>query len=238
MSKETQKEPAKEMLEVLMIEDDMELAEILTEYLKGHDMNVTNYDEPYTGMSAVNAKHFDILLLDLTLPNLDGLEVCKRVAKQKNIPIIISSARSDVDDKVKALEYGADDYLPKPYDPKELVARINSLLRRYAKKNPKELSREKESIFKIDKQTRQVYFKDKMLELTRAEYEILTLLIGKKGQVFSREAIAIESESINPESSNKSIDVIIGRLRSKIEENPKSPKYIISVRGVGYKLEA
>ncbi|MGX2984056.1 acid response regulator transcription factor ArsR [Helicobacter sp. 23-1048] len=226
------------MLEVLMIEDDMELAEILTEYLKGHDMNVTNYDEPYTGMSAVNAKHFDILLLDLTLPNLDGLEVCKRVAKQKNIPIIISSARSDVDDKVKALEYGADDYLPKPYDPKELVARINSLLRRYAKKNPKELSREKESIFKIDKQTRQVYFKDKMLELTRAEYEILTLLIGKKGQVFSREAIAIESESINPESSNKSIDVIIGRLRSKIEENPKSPKYIISVRGVGYKLEA
>ncbi len=238
MSKETQKEPTKEMLEVLMIEDDMELAEILTEYLKGHDMNVTNYDEPYTGMSAVNAKHFDILLLDLTLPNLDGLEVCKRVAKQKNIPIIISSARSDVDDKVKALEYGADDYLPKPYDPKELVARINSLLRRYAKKNPKELSREKESIFKIDKQTRQVYFKDKMLELTRAEYEILTLLIGKKGQVFSREAIAIESESINPESSNKSIDVIIGRLRSKIEENPKSPKYIISVRGVGYKLEA
>lgn len=237
MSKETQKEPTKEMLEVLMIEDDMELAEILTEYLKGHDMNVTNYDEPYTGMSAVNAKHFDILLLDLTLPNLDGLEVCKRVAKQKNIPIIISSARSDVDDKVKALEYGADDYLPKPYDPKELVARINSLLRRYAKKNPKELSREKESIFKIDKQTRQVYFKDKMLELTRAEYEILTLLIGKKGQVFSREAIAIESESINPESSNKSIDVIIGRLRSKIEENPKSPKYIISVRGVGYKLE-
>lgn len=238
MPKETQKEPAKEMLEVLMIEDDMELAEILTEYLKGHDMNVTNYDEPYTGMSAVNAKHFDILLLDLTLPNLDGLEVCKRVAKQKNIPIIISSARSNVDDKVKALEYGADDYIPKPYDPKELVARINSLLRRYAKKNPKELGREKESIFRIDKQTRQVYFKDKMLELTRAEYEILTLLIGKKGQVFSREAIAIESESINPESSNKSIDVIIGRLRSKIEENPKSPKYIISVRGVGYKLEA
>lgn len=238
MPKETQKEATKEMLEVLMIEDDMELAEILTEYLKKHDMNVTSYDEPYTGMSAVNAKHFDILLLDLTLPNLDGLEVCKRVAKQKNIPIIISSARSDVDDKVRALEYGADDYLPKPYDPKELVARINSLLRRYAKKNPKELSREKESVFRIDKQTRQVYFKDKMLELTRAEYEILTLLIGKKGQVFSREAIAIESESINPESSNKSIDVIIGRLRSKIEENPKSPKYIISVRGVGYKLEA
>ena len=89
------------MLEVLMIEDDVELAEILSEYLKQHDVNVTSYDEPYTGMSAINAKHFDLLLLDLTLPNLDGLEVCKRVAKQKNIPIIISSARSDIDDKVR-----------------------------------------------------------------------------------------------------------------------------------------
>lgn len=91
------------MLEVLMIEDDVELAEIITSYLKQYDMNVTNYDEPYTGMSAVNAKHFDVLLLDLTLPNLDGLEVCKRVAKQNSVPIIVSSARSAVDDKVEAL---------------------------------------------------------------------------------------------------------------------------------------
>ena len=214
------------MLEILMIEDDVELAEIITSYLKQYDMNVTNYDEPYTGMSAVNAKHFDILLLDLTLPNLDGLEVCKRVAKQNSVPIIVSSARSDVDDKVEALKSGADDYISKPYDPKELVARIQSLLRRYNKKSIKEQDKEKDSVFK-----------DKKLELTRAEYEILTLLISKKGHVFSREAIAIESESINPESSNKSIDVIIGRLRSKIEENPKNPQYIISVRGVGYKLE-
>lgn len=122
------------MLEILMIEDDVELAEIITGFLKQYDMNVTNYDEPYTGMSAVNAKHFDVLLLDLTLPNLDGLEVCKRVAKQNSIPIIVSSARSDVDDKVEALKSGADDYISKPYDPKELVARIQSLLRRYNKK--------------------------------------------------------------------------------------------------------
>ncbi len=109
------------MLEILMIEDDVELAEVLSDYLKQHDIHVTNYDEPYTGMSALATRHFDLLLLDLTLPNLDGLEVCKKVAKQKNIPIIISSARSDVNDKVKALDSGADDYIPKPYDPKELV---------------------------------------------------------------------------------------------------------------------
>ncbi|TLD83833.1 acid response regulator transcription factor ArsR [Helicobacter trogontum] len=226
------------MLEILMIEDDVELAEVLSDYLKQHDIHVTNYDEPYTGMSALATKHFDLLLLDLTLPNLDGLEVCKKVAKQKNIPIIISSARSDVNDKVKALDSGADDYIPKPYDPKELVARIQSLLRRYSQKMAEERVADKSVIFSIDKDTREVFFKDKKLDLTRAEYEILTLLISKKGHVFSREAIAIESESINPESSNKSIDVIIGRLRSKIEENPKNPQYIISVRGVGYKLEA
>lgn len=225
------------MLEILMIEDDVELAELLSDYLKQHGIHVTNYDEPYTGMSALATKHFDLLLLDLTLPNLDGLEVCKKVAKQKNIPIIISSARSDVNDKVKALDSGADDYIPKPYDPKELVARIQSLLRRYSQKMAEEKITDKSVIFSIDKDTREVFFKDKKLDLTRAEYEILTLLISKKGHVFSREAIAIESESINPESSNKSIDVIIGRLRSKIEENPKNPQYIISVRGVGYKLE-
>lgn len=226
------------MLEILMIEDDLELAEVLSDYLKQHGINVTNYDEPYTGISALATKHFDLLLLDLTLPNLDGLEVCKKVARQKNIPIIISSARSDVNDKVRALDNGADDYIPKPYDPKELVARIQSLLRRYSQKMSEEKIADKSVIFSIDRDTREVYFKDKKLELTRAEYEILTLLISKKGHVFSREAIAIESESINPESSNKSIDVIIGRLRSKIEENPKNPQYIISVRGVGYKLEA
>lgn len=221
-----------------MIEDDIELAEILSEYLEQNDIKVTNYDEPYTGMSAIATHNYDLLLLDLTLPNLDGLEVCKRVAKQKNIPIIISSARSDLDDKVKALEYGADDYIPKPYDPKELLARIHSLLRRYNKKEVKQKEQEKDSVFRIQKDSREVFFKDKKIELTRAEYEILTLLISKKGHVFSREAIAIESESINPESSNKSIDVIIGRLRAKIEDDPKKPKYIISVRGVGYKLEA
>ena len=183
------------MLEILMIEDDVELAEVLSDYLKQHDIHVTNYDEPYTGMSALATKHFDLLLLDLTLPNLDGLEVCKKVAKQKNIPIIISSARSDVNDKVKALDSGADDYIPKPYDPKELVARIQSLLRRYSQKMAEEKIADKSVIFSIDKDTREVFFKDKKLDLTRAEYEILTLLISKKGHVFSREAIAIEFEA-------------------------------------------
>ncbi|AWI34493.1 response regulator transcription factor [Helicobacter apodemus] len=223
------------MLEVLMIEDDLELAIILSEYLKAHNINVTNYDEPYTGMSAINTQHFDILLLDLTLPNLDGLEVCKRVAKEKNIPIIITSARYDINDKVLGLEYGADDYLSKPYDPKEMVARIHSVLRRYnLVKKSDELGLSTYP-FVLNKGSREIYFYDELLDLTKAEYEILSFMLENKNQALTRESIASHSDSISPDSGNKSIDVIVGRLRSKIEKNEK--KYIVSVRGIGYKLQ-
>ena len=223
------------MLEVLMIEDDLELATILSEYLKAHAINVTTYDEPYTGMSAINTRHFDLLLLDLTLPNLDGLEVCKKVAKEKRIPIIISSARHDIDDRVLGLEYGADDYIPKPYDPKELVARIHSVLRRYNLTKIQDTTEISTLPFHLDKGSREIYLDDVLLDLTKAEYEILSFMLENINQALTRDSIAAHSDSINPDSSNKSIDVIIGRLRSKIEKNDK--KFIYSVRGIGYKLQ-
>ncbi|WP_300972174.1 response regulator transcription factor [Helicobacter rodentium] len=223
------------MLEVLMIEDDLELATILSEYLKAHNINITNYDEPYTGMSAINARHFDLLLLDLTLPNLDGLEVCKRVAKEKRIPIIISSARHDIDDRVLGLEYGADDYIAKPYDPKELVARIHSVLRRYNLANKPYNAETSIFPFVLDKKSREIYLYNEVLNLTKAEYEILSFMLENVNQALTRDSIAAHSDSINPDSSNKSIDVIIGRLRSKIEKGDK--KFIFSVRGIGYKLQ-
>ena len=223
------------MLEVLMIEDDLELATILSEYLKAHGINVTNYDEPYTGMSAINTRHFDLLLLDLTLPNLDGLEVCKKVAKEKQIPIIISSARHDIDDRVLGLEYGADDYIPKPYDPKELIARIHSVLRRYNLTKTHDITETSILPFRLDKGSREIYLKDTLLDLTKAEYEILSFMLENINQALTRDSIAAHSDSISPDSSNKSIDVIIGRLRSKIERGDK--KFIHSVRGIGYKLQ-
>ena len=223
------------MLEVLMIEDDLELATILSEYLKAHGINVTNYDEPYTGMSAINTRHFDLLLLDLTLPNLDGLEVCKKVAKEKQIPIIISSARHDIDDRVLGLEYGADDYIPKPYDPKELIARIHSVLRRYNLTKTQDITETSILPFRLDKGSREIYLKETLLDLTKAEYEILSFMLENINQALTRDSIAAHSDSISPDSSNKSIDVIIGRLRSKIERGDK--KFIHSVRGIGYKLQ-
>ena len=139
------------MINVLMIEDDPEFAQILSEYLLKFNIKVTNYDDPYLGLSA-GVKNYDLLILDLTLPGMDGLEVCKEIRQKYDIPIIISSARSDVNDKVVGLQIGADDYLPKPYDPKEMHARIISLIRRY-KKTSESQEMVTNSAFKIDEKS-------------------------------------------------------------------------------------
>ena len=127
------------MINILMIEDDPEFAELLGEYLAQYEIKITNYEDPYLGLSA-GVKKFDLVILDLTLPGMDGLEVCEEIIRKYDIPVIISSARSDINDKVEALAIGADDYLPKPYDPKEMYARIMSLLRRYSKSNTAEVT--------------------------------------------------------------------------------------------------
>ncbi len=226
------------MIKVLMIEDDPELAEILSEYLLQFDIEITNVEDPFLGISTLNTGDFDLVILDLTLPGLDGLEVCTDIRKRHDIPIIISSARHDITDKVEALERGADDYLPKPYNPRELEARIKSLLRRekhdFASKGRKATKKVKDLVVFEDKN--EIHFKGEPLQLTKAEYGILKYLIQKEGNVVSREELIYNVDSISEDSTNKSIDVLVGRVRQKLGDTPKRPKYIISVRGVGYKL--
>jgi len=221
-----------------MIEDDGELAEILTEYLQQFDMKVTNIEDPFLGLSTLNTQKFDLVILDLTLPGLDGLEVCSDIRKRYDIPIIISSARHDITDKLEALERGADDYMPKPYDPRELEARIRSLLRREKHEFDTAKSSEKatQKDIYIDEEKSLIFFKHKELTLTNAEFGILKYLLKKEGGVVSREELIYNVEAISEESTNKSIDVIIGRIRQKLGEVPKEPKYIHSVRGIGYKF--
>lgn len=224
------------MSKILMIEDDLELAEILTEYLEQFDFSVKTIDDPYLGLSTLNTSKFDLVILDLTLPGLDGLEVCKEIRKYHNIPVIISSARHDLTDKVNAFELGADDYLPKPYNPQELLARIKSLLRRQElNTSAEQKAKNKDLVCDDFKHT--ITLKGKALNLTTAEYDILKYLIKKEGGAITREELIYNCNAINGESTNKSIDVIIGRIRSKLGENPKNPKYIHAIRGVGYKLE-
>ena len=213
-----------------MIEDDLELAEILTEYLEQFDFKVITEDDPFKAVSILKLEPFDLVILDLTLPGMDGLEVCEAIRERQDIPIIISSARSDVTDKVSALELGADDYLPKPYDPRELEARIHSVLRRYETKIMQK--DEMKSDFKCDTSSMQISYKGRALDLTNAEYGILSYMISKQGSVVSREDLIHNVNAINEDSSNKSIDVMVGRIRNKLGDKT----LIESVRGVGYKL--
>lgn len=218
------------MINILMIEDDPEFSEFLGEYLEKYNIKITNFEDPYLGLSAGISK-YDLLILDLTLPGIDGLEVCKEVSSKYDIPIIISSARGDITDKVMGLQIGADYYLPKPYDPKEMYAVIQSLLRRSKKINKEENT----SDFEYDKKSQKISFKDEELILTQAEYQVLMTLLTNKNAIVSREQIVNECDSLT-DSYGKSLDVIIGRLRVKLNENSKNPKCLFSIRGLGYKL--
>lgn len=218
---------------IAMIEDDAIIAEMLVDYLAQFNIKVEHYEDPFLGMSALEIKRFDLLLLDLSLPGIDGLEVLKRVRKRHSIPIIITSARSDLDDKVVGLELGADDYLAKPFEPKELYARIMSNIRRY--KSFENGDNSLKSDFEFNEAAFEVLFKKTPLHLTQAETEIMAYLIKKHGCAISREELIAHAPSLR-EGNQKSIEVLIGRIRQKIGDNAKNPKYIQSIRGIGYKL--
>lgn len=224
------------MVKIAMVEDDTELAEVLIQYLKQFNIDVTNYEEPFLALSSIGLKEYDLVILDLTLPGLDGLEVCKELTKKYDIPIIISSARSDITDKVTALELGADDYLPKPYDPRELEVRIKTILRRYNKDININNTNKKNEMFHLDEEKQEITKNGQYIKFTVAEYQIMTLMCKRKGFIVSRYDILENCDFFDNDEDTGSIAVIINRIRSKIEENPKKPKYFLTIRGMGYKL--
>jgi len=211
-----------------MIEDDAEYAELLSNFLAKYNLTVTNYQDPYLGLSA-GIEKYDLLILDLTLPGMDGLEICKEVVSRYDIPIIISSARSDLTDKVIGLQLGADDYLPKPYDPQEMYARIMSLLRRY--KKVKEIVEPTTYSLMLDSNDEDVLLHGERIDLTPAEFVLIKLLIKSRNMTVSKEQILYESQVLES-SSDGSLAVILNRLRKKLG----SEVNIKTIRGVGYKL--
>lgn len=224
------------MIKIAMIEDDLELAEVLSLYLKQFNIEVVNFEEPFLALSSLKLQKFDLLILDLTLPGMDGLDVCKRVVDEFHIPIIISSARSDISDKVTALKLGADDYLPKPYDPRELEVRIRTILRRFNKSYEKEEPNIKKT-FILDEEKKDITKDGISIKLTAAEFEILSLFIKREGFIVSRDDIFENSDILNSDyESSGSLAVIINRIRHKIEDNQKEPKYLQTIRGMGYKF--
>ncbi len=221
------------MIKVLMIEDDAELARIIIKYLKRFEIMVTNVEEPYAGIEMLKDGEFELLILDLTLPQIDGLEVVSKIREFSDIPIIISSARDDIVDKVVGLERGADDYLPKPYNPRELEARIKSLLRRQERSQEVD----KETIFDVNEDAMQITFRGEKLTLTPAEYDILARLIKYKNRVVPRLDFIYESDFISDDASEKNVDVMVSRVRTKLAQIDPNTNYIKSSRGIGYILE-
>lgn len=226
-----------ENIRVLMVEDDVEIALKLKEFLGKFQMDVTVTDDPYMALSSVDVEPFDVILLDLTLPGMDGMEVCEKIRNRHKVPIIVSSARNETQEKVACFNMGVDDYMCKPYDPRELEARIRSVLRRFNEGGPTQAEKPKSTgDFDVDAEAMEIRFKGEKLRLTNAEFGILAYLIKKQGMVVSREELIANVDAIGKETTNKSIDVIVFRLRQKVEPNPKHPQYIQSIRGIGYKL--
>lgn len=219
------------MLQALMVEDDPDITTLLVNYLKNYGITLHAVSTPSAGLHLLETETFNLIILDLTLPQMDGLELCKAIRLKTDIPILISSARCDINDKLVALEYGADDYLPKPYEPRELIARIKSVLRRYHPTLEK-----KNKLFTLNEMEQTILYNGTQLSLTRAEYEILSLFILHPNQTLSRDFLSHNSKAISWESSVRTIDVIISRLRQKIEKDPKSPRFIHSIRGSGYRF--
>jgi two-component system OmpR family response regulator len=220
------------MSRILMVEDDPEITELLEQYLDKYGLEVLSVSLPSVALEKLKVEHYDLVLLDLGLPQMDGLELCRQIkAEHPELPVIISTARADVSDKVIAFDVGADDYIAKPYEPRELVARIQAIIKRYHHFSDKV----QDEVFGIDKVKMQITQEGEVLDLTLAEYEIFSLLLEKKHQAVSREFIINSVNAVKWESSDRSIDVIVGRVRQKIGDDTKNPKYIKSIRGVGYK---
>lgn len=220
------------MSRILMVEDDIEISHLLEQYFPRYGLELLSVTLPSLALEKLKIEQYDLVLLDLGLPEMDGLELCKRIKNAyPSLPVVISTARADVSDKVVAFDVGADDYIAKPYEPRELVARIQAIIKRYSHF----ITAVTQEEFLIDKIKMQISKESVVLDLTLAEYEIFSLLLEKKHQAVSREFIVNSINAVRWESSDRSIDVIIGRIRAKIGDDTKNPQYIKSIRGVGYK---
>jgi two-component system response regulator RstA len=233
---------------VLLIEDDARLAERTAEYLQGHDMQVEVAGDGEQGLARALAGGFDVVLLDLMLPGLDGLSVCRRLRERSPVPVIMLSARSEEIDRVLGLELGADDYLPKPFSPRELVARIRAVLRRAvaappAPQDPPTTRRCGPLV--VDRARRKIEVSGAACELTSHQFDLLWLLAESAGQVVSREQLHTRLRALRAQppapydpSVDRSIDVQLSKIRAILgAADPAAAALIRTVRGVGYVLE-
>lgn len=221
---------------VLIIDDDRKLNEMLSSYLSRFGMTVFTADHPDSGLTLLRSHSPSLVILDLMLPGRDGFAVCRNIRAESQVPIIMLTARGDLPDRVAGLELGADDYLAKPFEPRELVARIQTVLRRSGqatvRPSTKELVRA-EDLF-VDLRRRTAMLNGESIEFTTMEFEILAFFLSNPGAVLSRDEIMDRIKGVDWEAYNRSIDVTISRLRTKLQDDPRKPRYLKTVWGTGY----
>jgi DNA-binding response OmpR family regulator len=221
----------------LLIDDDARLAALTAEYLGRNEVETTIAPDGEQGLTALTRGSFDVVLLDLMLPGADGLEICRRIraGAHSAVPIVMLTAKGDDVDRIVGLELGADDYLPKPFNPRELLARVRAVLRRAAPPTATG-GRLRVGEIELDFGAREVTARGQRVVLTHYEFELLACLARAAGRVLSRDHLLEALRGVEYDSIDRSIDVHISKLRQKLEEHPKDPRLIKTVRGVGYTM--
>lgn len=231
-------------VKVLLVEDEKSIADGIIYNLKNEGLKVTHVDEGKIALDIFDEEHFDLLILDIMLPEVSGLEICQSIRKSSNVPIIMLTAKDDENDKIRGLEMGADDYITKPFSVKELISRIKAVLRRT--KNSELLNGLDEDINSV-KEIKigniamnplryEARIDDEIIELRPREFELLYYLCENAGNIISRDKLFSKVWGYSFAGNSKTLDVHIQRIRERIEVNPKSPQRLTTIRGVGYKL--
>jgi two-component system phosphate regulon response regulator OmpR len=221
---------------VLIIDDDLKLAAMLVDYLGPRGFAAETAPDAAQGLALLARRPFDAVILDVMLPDVDGFEVCRRLRAFSDVPVLMLTARGDPDDRVVGLELGADDYLPKPFEPRELLARLRAILRRRAGGGSPGASVLRFGRLEIDAAAREVRRDGVVRALTAYQFDILHLLARSAGRVLSRDAILERLRHEEHEAFDRSIDVHVSRIRAAVEDDPRHPRRIVTVRGAGYQF--
>ena len=226
------------MKKILIIDDDEKLGQLLTQYLERYDMEVHVAHTPSRGFELLKRVKPDLLILDVMLPEKDGFEICREIRAKSSLygqlPIMMLTAHGEVTDRIVGLELGADDYLPKPFEPRELVARIQNILRRAGDEGntPKEIK--PVDGLEIDVSRREAKLDGELLELTTMEYELLVLFMQSPNKTFTRDELMNRLRGIDAELFSRAVDTLVSRLRHKLKDTSKTPRFIKTVWGRGY----
>jgi two-component system, OmpR family, response regulator ResD len=226
------------MVTVLVVEDDPTVAEVVSRYLSREGYAVTAASDGYAALRAAETRWPDLVVLDLMLPGLDGLEVCRRLRLRASVPVIMLTARGDVDDRVAGLELGADDYMSKPFSPRELIARVHAILRRARSERPEPVRQEviEAADLRADVAARALTKRGSPVAVTAREFDLLTFLMSHPRRAFSREEL-LEHVWGYTYGDTATVTVHIRRLREKIETDPARPRLVATVWGVGYRFD-